>query len=111
MLPLTPGTTYEISYSARLKHAVPSTATSACWIVRYDSVDAREYVGDDGATSSALRDSHSGTGVVTAVAGQSVALGCLSDQPFFTSEIEPVQIIVTPLAGVSTQALTPIAGP
>jgi hypothetical protein len=107
VLPLAPGT-YEVSYSIRLKSTNPST--SACWIYRFDS-DALEYLADDGASAPGSEAAHSGSGVVTVAAGQSVALGCQSDQPFTTTAIEPGQVVVTPLAGVTRQTLTAVVGP
>ncbi len=107
LIPLAPGT-YEVSYSIRLKSAAPST--SACWLRRFDS-DAREYLADDGATAPGSLAAHSGTGVVTLVAGQSLALGCQSDQAFTTTAIEPGQVVVTPLVGVTRQTLTAVVGP
>jgi hypothetical protein len=107
-LPLQPGS-YEISYSVRLKAA--AATSSACFVGRYNSVDVVQYVADDGANAPGNLSAHSGTGVVSFGAGERVALNCLSDQSVSTTAVEPGQIVVTKLDGVTSQTLTAITGP
>jgi hypothetical protein len=103
-LPLTTGT-YYVSYHAYL---YGGSGYSGCYLRKAAGATTLGYLGDDVGTSPS--PAYSGSAVVDLAAGQSVELFCFSATSFTTLSApapDPIQVVATPLDGVTTTAIPP----
>jgi hypothetical protein len=105
-IPLPSPGSYEISYSAYLE--VSTGGPSECFVERTSGsgIVLQDYA-DDASSGAANFTAHSAVDVVTTGPGEVVKLHCNAGAATFTTPgFEPIQVVVTPLAGVTTVALT-----
>ena len=106
-LPLTAGT-YYVSYHAYL---LGGYGYSGCYLRTRVGATTIGYSADDvGTSASPGSPGYSGSAVVTLAAGQAVDLFCFASNAFTTlgsPAPDPIQVVVTPLDGVTTTAVAP----